>query len=88
MLLWSLEELEPLNRSHRDEGFAPGLLIFGSTGGGEAYGFDTRLEPWMIVSIPFIPMDWEDAIPISDSFTGFLLAMQNNWNLGEALKRT
>jgi SMI1/KNR4 family protein SUKH-1 len=41
-ILWSVEELSSMNRSYELQKYAHGLLIFGSEGGGEAYGFDTR----------------------------------------------
>ncbi|CAN5832956.1 hypothetical protein BH11PLA1_BH11PLA1_01770 [soil metagenome] len=51
---------------------APELRLFGSNGGGEAYGFDTRTTPWQVVMIPFVVMVWEDSIVLAHSFEGFL----------------
>jgi hypothetical protein len=72
IMLWSVEELASMNLAYEVSSYAPGLLIFGSDGGGEAYGFDTRRNPWMIVKIPFVGMDWELARPVGNSFLDFL----------------
>jgi hypothetical protein len=51
----------------------PGLFLFGSNGGGEAYAFDTRENPWVVVQVPLIGMgDAASAIPLGGSFTEFL----------------
>ncbi|MGO8704301.1 MAG: SMI1/KNR4 family protein [Candidatus Brocadiia bacterium] len=72
LMLWSVEELVPLNQSYEVQNYAPGLLIFGSDGGGEAYGFDTRPPQWPIVQVPFVGMDWNLARPMGESFVAFL----------------
>ncbi len=61
-----------MNQGYEVENYAPGLLIFGSDGGGEAYGFDTRNPQWQMVDIPFVGMHWSLARPIATSFEGFL----------------
>jgi hypothetical protein len=40
--LYSIEALISLNEAYQVIRFAPGLVIFGSNGSGEAFGFDTR----------------------------------------------
>jgi hypothetical protein len=71
--LWKAEELEPNNSGYNVASFAPGLLLFGSDGGGEAYAFDTRDNPWAVVKVPFIGMGEAGlAIPLGHSFTEFL----------------
>lgn len=72
VMLWSGEELASMNQSYEVQNYAPGLLIFGSNGGGEAYGFDTRTPQWPIVQVPFVGMDWGDAKPMGGSFSAFL----------------
>jgi len=72
VVLWAIEELVRSNLALNVQVYAPGLLLFGSDGGGEAYGFDMRTSPWTIVQIPFVAMEWCDAWPIATSFTGFL----------------
>jgi hypothetical protein len=45
-----------MNAGYGVSKFAPHLLLFGTDGGGEAYAFDTRTEPWNVVEVPFIGM--------------------------------
>ncbi|OJX39880.1 MAG: hypothetical protein BGO78_13985 [Chloroflexi bacterium 44-23] len=66
------EELIPFNRDYSVESDAPGLFIFGTDGGGEAYGFDFREQDPVVVEVPFIGMDWEVAIRKGDNFLDFL----------------
>jgi hypothetical protein len=74
--LYSTEELLSLNQAYQVKSFAPGLVIFGSNGGGEAFGFDTRQDPLEIIQIPFIPMDFQYATPpLGKSFQEFLHAL-------------
>ena len=70
--LYSIEELLSLNEAYQVRSFAPGLVIFGSNGGGEAFGFDTRQNQMEVVQIPFIPMDFQYARPLGKSFVEFL----------------
>ena len=72
VILWTVDELASLNEGYEVEENAPGLLIFGSDGGGEAYGFDTRQTDWTIVQVPFVGMSWALAQPLAKSFRGFL----------------
>ena len=69
LILWKAEELEIFNREYEVDQYAPGLLLFGSNGSGEAYGFDTRSVAMPIVRVPFIGMELQYAEPIADSFT-------------------
>src|ERR1700730_17203176 len=39
---WPVEELAKFNREYRVDEGAPGLFLFGTDGGGEAFAFDTR----------------------------------------------
>jgi hypothetical protein len=71
-MLWGVEELPLNNRAYEVTSYAPGLLIFGSNGGGEAFGFDTRDQQWPIVQLPFIGMAWDVAWPMGASFSAFL----------------
>ena len=54
---YAIEDLLPFNEAFSVKEFAPELFIFGSNGGGEAFAFHTRSNPFSIVEIPFIPMD-------------------------------
>lgn len=70
--LWPIEKLIPLNRAYQVEKFAPGLLLFGSDGGGEGYAFDTRFFTFPIVQIPFVGMNLEEVRPLGNTFLDFL----------------
>lgn len=79
-MLWDVSELASKNESYRSNEWAPGFLIFGSDGGGEAFGFDTRNPMWPIVRIPFIGMEWGAAEPLGDTFDQFLDNLyEGNW---------
>jgi hypothetical protein len=75
-ILWSAEELAQLNRDYEVQRYAPGLLIFGTNGGGEAFAFDTRRFPWAVVQVPFIVMELDAAEPLAPSFEAFLTFLQ------------
>ena len=74
--LYSVGELLSLNEAYQVTSFAPRLVIFGSNGCGEAFGFDTRQDPIEIIQIPFIPMDFQYAKPLGKSFLEFLHALE------------
>jgi hypothetical protein len=60
------------NKNYHVDDVAPELFLFGSSGGGEAFAFDTRSSPPPIVAVPFIVMCLEDAIVIAPNFNTFL----------------
>jgi hypothetical protein len=76
--LYSIEELLTLNESYQVNTFAPGLIIFGSTGGGEAYAFNTRNAPIELIQIPFIPLDLEYGESLGQTFLEFLQRLAEN----------
>lgn len=76
-ILWAVEELLELNYEYKVKEYAPGLLLFGSNGGGEAFAFDIRKLPWNIVQVPFVGMDLEYIEIFSDDFFGFLECLYN-----------
>src|SRR5438270_13821026 len=44
VMLWRAEELLELNKAYQVADYGPGLLSFGSNGGGEAFAFDMRSD--------------------------------------------
>ena len=72
LIIWPIEELVDLNEGYGVEKFTPGLVYFGSDGGGMAYAFDVRKEQMKIVEIPFESIHIEDANVIADTFEDFL----------------
>lgn len=77
LILWRASELVEFNREYEAEKYAPGLLLFGSNGGGEAFAFDTRDNSMRIVMVPFIGMSLKDATPVAESFENFLSYLAN-----------
>src|SRR5690349_2331702 len=53
VVFWRAEELADFNREYEVEKYAPGIIMFGSDGGGEGYGFDTQSAAMPIVRVPF-----------------------------------
>jgi hypothetical protein len=75
LVLWKIDELVPMNVAYRVAELAPGLFLFGSDGGDEAFGFDIRSEPCVIVSVPFVGMALQLARPVASDFETFLLKL-------------
>lgn len=75
--MWAVDEIVPLNRAYSVEEFAPGIVLFASDGGGEAYGFDTRDKNMPIVNMPFIGMGHDAVVKIADTFHEFLLSLNS-----------
>jgi hypothetical protein len=74
-MLWRAEELPEMNKSYQVHEYAPGLFLFGSDGGGEAFAFDTRTDAEPIVSVPFVGMELNEARPVASNFNEFLEAL-------------
>jgi len=69
--LYRATDISESQLSYFDED-APGFVMIGSNGAGEAFGYDTRSSPWRMVMMPMIGMEWDVAIPIGVSFADFL----------------
>ncbi len=78
LILWAVEELSIFNAEYQVSEYAPGLLLFGSDGGGEAYAFDCRNGLFPIVRVPFIGMDLKYAKPIAKTFSDFFLILASS----------
>jgi hypothetical protein len=68
IIFWKAEELADFNREYEVGKYAPGIFLFGSSGGGQAYGFDTRSAAMPIVRVPFIGMELLYATPVAKDF--------------------
>jgi hypothetical protein len=76
LILWKAAELIDFNRDYEAAKYAPGLLLFGSNGGGEAFAFDTReAESMKIRMVPFIGMSLQDGKLVADTFEDFLTCL-------------
>jgi SMI1 / KNR4 family (SUKH-1) len=79
LVLWRLGELIEFNRDYEAARYAPGLLLFGSNGAGEAFAFDTRVsEDMRIRMVPIIGMSLRDATPVADTFENFLVCLDES----------
>jgi hypothetical protein len=81
LVLWKAEELVQFNIEYELDKYAPGLLLFGSNGGGEGFGFDTRSGDYEIVMVPLIGMELKYAHYLADSFLQFLDVVPSNDSL-------
>ena len=72
LMLWPVEELRQHNDGYEVARYAPGLFLFGSDGGGEAYAFDLREATPTIVSVPFVGMSLREATHCGSDFDEFL----------------
>ncbi|HKD31414.1 MAG TPA: SMI1/KNR4 family protein [Xanthobacteraceae bacterium] len=84
--LWKAKELIPFNREYEVDKYAPGILLFGSSGGGEGYGFDTQAAEMPIVRVPFIGMDRRHSKVVARGFAGLFATFvecSGNGNVGD-----
>ena len=77
VVLWKSGELAQFNREYEVQEYAPGLVLFGSNGANEGYGFDARDGAMRVVMIPFIGMDLRHARPMADTFESFLTRLRS-----------
>jgi hypothetical protein len=71
--LWPAEKVLEMNRGYAVNEFLPGFFGFGSNGGGELLALDLRSgPPFRVVMVPFIPMDVDEAVTVSETFAEFL----------------
>jgi hypothetical protein len=75
LILWKAGELTAKNAAYHVAELAPELFLFGSNGGGEAFGFDTRSAALAIVSVPFVTMEMADAKVVAPDFETFFSAL-------------
>lgn len=75
LILWRVCELVEMNKAYQVSDYAPGLFLFGSDGGGEAFAFDTRSNSLPIVSVPFVGMELKLARVVASDFKGFFEAL-------------
>ncbi len=78
LMFWRLDELVELNKAYQVTVYAPGLLLFGSDGGGEAFAFDMRSDAKPIVTVPFVGMDVKLARAVAPNFKMFLEGLLNS----------
>lgn len=77
LIMFNAEEIVRFNQEYEVEKYAPGLLLFGSNGGGEGYAFDTTSEGCPIVKVPFIGMDHRYAKVVGQNLSDFILQLSD-----------
>lgn len=77
IIFFKAEELVDFNREYEVEKYAPGILLFASNGGGEAYGFDTHDVDMPIVRIPFIFMERQSAETIARDLADLFATLED-----------
>jgi len=81
-ILWRVEDLARLNEAYLTRKYVPGLLFFGSNGGGEAFAFDQRSNSSPVVRVPFVGMDLGLAEVLAQSFTELIREALLDWPSG------
>ncbi len=71
LILWGVDELLEMNKAYRVEECAPNVLLFGSSGAGEAYGFDVYMQ-MEVVKVPFVGMSPDRTESVAPTFNEFL----------------
>lgn len=74
--LFSLNELDEINKEYETEKFVPDFLAIGTNGGG--VGIFINKNNNNIYSIPFIGMEERDAVLLANSFSEFLYKFKND----------
>ena len=70
--IWPVEVIAQYNEDYEVNEYNPGLVYFGSSGGGMAFAFDNRTKEMPIVTLPFISIDLEEVELYGQSFSEFL----------------
>ena len=77
IVVWSASEVVRFNYEYEVDKYAPGLMLFGSNGGGEGFAYDIRNKSMPVVEVPFVGMDLADAKTIACSITELFTRMAN-----------
>lgn len=72
LALWHIEEIIELNEGYNVKEYYPGLVFFGSDGGGMVYAFNYRIEGVPIMAIPLDSIHIKDAKLCGNTFEEFL----------------
>ena len=80
LVLWSAEELVELNQAYNVKEFVSTIILIGSDGAEDAFGFDTT--NMTIVKLPFIGMGHIANEKLFDTFGDFLSSQIKEENKG------
>jgi len=67
--LWRAEDFVQSNLDYLTD---PTLFIIGSNGGGEELAFDQSLTGSQVFSVPFIGLEYDEALKVSGGFDSFI----------------
>jgi hypothetical protein len=76
LIIWKVSEILTYNHEYEVAKYAPGHLIFGSNGGGEAFAFN--VFDGKIKILPFIGMSLEDSEYIAETFHDFIIRLSES----------
>lgn len=68
LILWRIEELDEFNRDYEVHEYLTDVVLFGSNGGGEAFGFRKSKTRADIVRVPFVGMSPDLCVKAAASF--------------------
>jgi hypothetical protein len=77
LIMWKAEQLLQYNQEYQVDEYAPGIFLFASSGGGEAFGFDGRQNDLDVVQLPFIGMSLQDAKKVANNFADLLSRLKS-----------
>ena len=72
LMLWRVEDLQQFNKDYEVAEYLDNVLLVGSSGGGDAYGFDIGQKPWAIIRVPFVGMEPSLVESVAPTFSEFL----------------
>lgn len=75
LTLWSVRELAEFNADYETALYCPGVVVIGSSGGGEAFGIDRQDGEMKFIRVPFVGMSRSLIEVESASFEGFLMSI-------------
>ncbi|MCC6999824.1 MAG: SMI1/KNR4 family protein [Deltaproteobacteria bacterium] len=76
--LWSLDDVAARNEEYQVGLRVPGVLLIGSDGGGEGFGFDFRDPSTPLVNVPLVGMAPGEVKRIAPTFTRFLEMLESS----------
>jgi hypothetical protein len=71
-MFWGSDEILKFNLEYETNTHAPGLILFGSNGGLEAFAFDSSHGTVTIGIVPFVGLSLVEYRPMAQSFCEFL----------------
>jgi hypothetical protein len=71
-MFWGSDEIASFNLEYETNSYAPGLILFGSNGGGEAFAFHASQGALTVGIVPFVGLSLLEYRPMAQSFSEFL----------------